>query len=164
MRYRKLAQPPSTNVFNYQGGDYTFGNGSSDFWINVPDAPAQAALTRMYLFLGDWFLDTSDGTPWNTQVLGHYTRNTRDPAIQSRILGTQGVKAILAYSSNVARDTRAFTVNAEIDTIYGAISIPTSPASISSLIPVNVMIPTISGIVQVGQTLVATDGMWTNIR
>jgi hypothetical protein len=164
MRYRKLAQPPNINVFNYQGGDYVMGHGSSDFWINVPDAPAQAALTRMYLFLGDWFLDTSDGTPWNTQVLGHYTRNTRDPAIQSRILGTQGVKAILVYSSNVARDTRAFTVNAEIDTIYGAISIPTSPANISSLIPVNVMIPTISGIVQVGQTLVATDGMWTNIR
>jgi hypothetical protein len=117
-------QAPGTNVFNYTGGDYAFGNGSADFWIDVPDAPAQAALTRMYLFDGDWFLDTSDGTAWNTQVLGHYTANTRDPAIQSRILGTQGVKAILSYSSNVVRDTRAFTVNAEFDTIYGAAAIP----------------------------------------
>ena len=124
MRYRKLAQVPGTNVFNFTGGDYTFGNGAADFWINVPDAPAQAALTRMYLFLGDWFLDTSDGTPWNTKVLGYYTANTRDPVIQSRILGTQGVSAILSYSSNVVRDTRAFTVNAQLDTIYGAASIP----------------------------------------
>jgi hypothetical protein len=126
LRYRKLSQPSSANVFNYQGGDYLFGHGSADFWINVPDAPAQAALTRMYLFLGDWFLDTSDGTPWNTRVLGHYTANTRDPAIQSRILGTQGVKAILSYSSNVVRDTRAFTVNSELDTIYGKAAIPGS--------------------------------------
>lgn len=124
MRYRKLVQAPSTNVFNFQGGDYSFGRGTSDFWIDVPDAPAQAALTRMYLFLGDWFLDTSDGTPWNTRVLGHFTANTRDPAIQARILGTQGVKAILSYSSNVNRDTRAFTVNAELDTIYGRAAIP----------------------------------------
>jgi hypothetical protein len=124
MRYRKLAQLPNVNVFNYQGGDYSFGHGSADFWINVPDAPAQATLTRMYLFLGDWFLDTSDGTPWNTKVLGHFTRNTRDPALQARILGTQGVKAILSYSSNIVRDTRAFTVNAELDTIYGAAAIP----------------------------------------
>ncbi len=124
MRYRKLAQTPGTNVFNFQGGDYTFGAGAADFYIDVPEAPAQAALTRMYLFLGDWFLDTSDGTPWNTQVLGYYTANTRDPVIQSRILGTQGVSAILSYSSNVVRDARSFTVNAQIDTIYGAAAIP----------------------------------------
>ena len=124
MRYRKLSRTPGTNVFNYTGGDYSFGHGAVNFFINVPDAPAQAALTRMYLFLGDWFLDTSDGTPWNTKVLGHYTANTRDPALQARILGTQGVKAILSYSSNVNRDTRAFTVNAELDTIYGVAPIP----------------------------------------
>ena len=123
MRYRKLAQMPGTNVFNFTGGDYTFGNGATDFWIDVPDAPAQAALTRMYLFLGDWFLDTSDGTPWNTKVLGYYTANTRDPVIQSRILGTQGVSAIISYSSNVVREARSFTVNTQIDTIYGAASI-----------------------------------------
>src|SRR5258708_2856284 len=105
MRYRRLAQSPGTNVFNFTGGDYSFGRGSSDFFINVPDAPAQACLTRMYLFKSDWFLDTSDGTDWNTRVLGHFTTNTRDPAIQSRILGTQGVKAILSYSSNLVRDT-----------------------------------------------------------
>lgn len=123
MRYRKLAQPPNTNVFNFQGGDYSFGHAAADFWTNVPDAPAQAALTRMYLFLGDWFLNTSDGTPWDTQVLGKYTSNTRDPALQSRILGTQAVKAILSYSSNVNRDTRAFTVNGQLDTIYGPATI-----------------------------------------
>jgi hypothetical protein len=124
MRYRKLAQAPGTNVFNSTGGDYTFGRSAADFWIDTPEAPAQAALTRMYLFLGEWFLDTSDGTPWNTQVLGYYTANARDPALQSRILGTQGISAIRSYSSNVVRDARSFTVNAQLDTIYGAAAIP----------------------------------------
>jgi hypothetical protein len=124
MRYRKLRQPPHTNVFNFMGGEYSFGHGALDFYIDVPEAPAQAALTRMYLYQGDWFLDTSDGMPWNTQVLGHKTFNTRDPAIRSRILGTQGVTGISSYSSNVNRDQRAFSVNAEIDTVYGKAKIP----------------------------------------
>ncbi|MGO4738658.1 hypothetical protein AB4099_19070 [Bosea sp. 2KB_26] len=109
MKYRKLSPD----------GDYVFGGGTADFWKDVPDAPAQAVQTRLQLFQGDWFLDANEGMPWRTQVLGNRTANTRDPAIRSHVLGTQGVTGIAAYSSNLNRDTRAFSGGMTIDTIYG---------------------------------------------
>ena len=109
MRYRKLDA----------NGDMMFGRQQADFWRDVPDAPAQAVWTRLQLYLGDWFLDTSDGTPWRTQVLGKYTGSTRDPVIQTRTLGTLNVTGITAYASQVNRDTRDFNVQTTIDTAYG---------------------------------------------
>ena len=110
MRYRKLDQ----------NGDMMFGRQQGDFWRDTPEAPAQAVWTRLQMYLGDWWLDINDGTPWRTQVLGKYTGRTRDPAVQNRILGTQNVTGISAYSSQVNPDTRTFDVQATIDTIYGA--------------------------------------------
>ncbi len=110
MRYRKLDA----------NGDYTFGQGQSDFWRDVPDAPAQAALTRLFLFQSDWFLDSREGMPWKTQVLGNRTAATRDPTIRNHVLGSQGVTEITEYSSTLDRDTRRFGVVMTISTIYGA--------------------------------------------
>ena len=76
-------------------------------------------MTRLELFLGEWFLDTSAGTPYLTKVLGKYTESTRDATLRSRILGTTGVKSLLAYGSQLNRDTRIFSVQATVDTIYG---------------------------------------------
>lgn len=109
MRVRKLDE----------NGDYSFGKGAKDFWRDVPDAPAQCARTRLYLFQGEWFLDSTEGTPWETEVLGKYTGSTRDPVIRTRVLGTQGVKEILEYDSQLDRDSREFAVQLTIDTIYG---------------------------------------------
>jgi hypothetical protein len=104
-------------------GDMQFGSGQNNFWRDVPDAPGQLAQTRMALWLGQWFLNVTDGTPWLTKVLGKYTGSTRDAAIQARILGTTGVKSILAYASQLNRDTRVWDVQCTIDTIYGQITI-----------------------------------------
>lgn len=109
MRYRALS--PS--------GDYTFGQGRANFLVNSPATVAQAVLTRLLLLQGEWFLDTSDGTPYATQVLGTGTQATRDQAIKSRVLDTQGVTGIVAYASQVNADTRGFSVQMTIDTTYG---------------------------------------------
>lgn len=109
MRYRKLDTD----------GDMVFGGGQAAFYRDVPEAPAQAAMTRLQLYEGEWFLDTRDGTPWKTKVLGKHTAASRDPVLRARILGTTGVKGITAYASQVNRDTRTFSVQATIDTIYG---------------------------------------------
>lgn len=113
MRYRKLDA----------NGDYSFGHSAADFWVDVPDAPAQAVKTRLHLDQGEWFLDAAEGTPWRTKVLGKRTESTRDAVIRSRILGTQGVTGISAYFSDLGRDARAFTAGATIDTIYGRTAI-----------------------------------------
>lgn len=113
MRYRKLTD---TN-------DYSFGHGEADFYKDVPEAPAQAVLTRLMLFRGQWFLDKTAGTPWNTQVLGKYTLSSRDPVIRARVLDTAEVTEIQAYYSVYNPNTRQFTVGMRITTSYGEISI-----------------------------------------
>jgi len=125
VRYRKL----SANQ------DMQFGHSQADFWRDVPDAPAQAVLTRLNLWKGEWFLDTSDGTPWQTQVLGNRTNAVRDPVLQSRLLGTTGITELVSYASQVNRDTRGFAVQATLNTRYGGIAI-SLPVTLAASVPV----------------------------
>ncbi|KWE70566.1 hypothetical protein WL77_12250 [Burkholderia ubonensis] len=113
MRYRRLDP----------GGDYTFGGGAADFLANTPETVAQAVLTRLRLLRGEWFLDTTAGMPWATDVLGKYTSGTYDAAIRQCILGTQGVTEIASYSSSVEPETRKLSVTATINTIYGTTTV-----------------------------------------
>jgi hypothetical protein len=109
MRYRALDA----------NGDSTFGSGRTAFLVNSPAAVAQLVQTRLLLMTGEWFLDTTEGTPYSTEILGRGTTTTYDPAIQDRILGTEGVISIDTYSSDLNRATRRLTVNATISTIFG---------------------------------------------
>lgn len=111
MRYRALDAD----------GDYQLGRSAQDFLQDSPDAVAQAVKTRLLLLRGEWFLDVTEGTPYATEILGTGTTPTYDLAIRSRILGTKGVTAISSYES--ARNGRALTVSATIDTAYGRASV-----------------------------------------
>ena len=113
MRYRKLDA----------NGDMTFGRGQADYYRDVPEAPAQAIKTRLALRLGEWFLDVTDGTPYDTEILGAHTQNTRDAAIRERIEGTQGVVSLDAFSSTFDPNLRAFSVAATVTTAYGPVSV-----------------------------------------
>ena len=83
-------------------------------------------LTRLKLLKGEWFVDVSQGIAWLTDVVGVRTAGTRDRAIRNCILGTQGVKSIVSYSSSVVG--RAFTASVTIDTIYGEAGLSLSRA------------------------------------
>ncbi len=109
MRYRKLTAD----------GDYSFGGGQLDFYRDVPEAVGQAVETRLLLFLGEWFLDIDEGTPYLQGVLGKHSKETADITIQTRILNTQGMVDISDYVSVIDGETRGMTVSATIDTIYG---------------------------------------------
>lgn len=111
MRYRKLDA----------GGDMTFGLQQSDFYRDVPEAPAQAVLTRLRLLRGEWFLDISKGVPYQGGVLGKYTSKSADPIIRDTILKTPGVSGIASYESSFNPDTRVFTIAGVVDTIYGPV-------------------------------------------
>lgn len=110
MRYRKLTPD----------GDYSFGGGQLDFWRDVPDAVAQAVQTRLLLWLGEWFLNIEDGTPYMVSILGKHSQADADATIQDRILNTQGIVDIAVYSSSVDPNTRIMAVpNITVNTIYG---------------------------------------------
>lgn len=116
MRYRKQDA----------NGDYVFGGSANDFLVNSPNAVAQAVLTRLRLLQGEWFLDTTVGMPWATQVLGKNTQGTADAAIRSCILGTTGVTEITDYASSFDSIKRKLTVTVTINTFYGSTTIETT--------------------------------------
>lgn len=64
-------------------GDYTFGSGDDTWLINSPEAVAQAVKTRFELWYGQWFLDTTEGTPWIQSVLGKQKPETYNLATVS---------------------------------------------------------------------------------
>lgn len=108
MRYRKLSPT----------GDYTFGSQQNDFYRDQPEAVGQAVRTRLELRLGEWWLDVTDGTPHQTQILGAHTQGTRDPALTARILLTQGVTLLDNYNS-VLTPERNLLVGGTVTTVYG---------------------------------------------
>lgn len=116
MRYRILTSDD----------DYSFGNGQLDFYNNVPAAVGQAVETRLLLFLGEWYLDITAGTPYFQGVLGKHSQAEADATIQQVALGTTtddgttiAVTDLSSYLSTIDPDTRAMDVELAIDTIYG---------------------------------------------
>lgn len=109
MRYRKLS--PS--------GDYTFGNGQADFYRDVPEAVGQACETRLTLWLGEWFLDITVGTLYLQGILGKHSIELANVTVQQRALGTQGLSDLTNFVSAIDPDSREYSVQFSIDTIYG---------------------------------------------
>lgn len=113
MRYRALDAD----------GDFTFGRSEANFLINSPAAVAQSVLTRLRLWQGEWFLDTTEGTPWSQQILGRNTQAIYDLAIRTRVLDTDGVTSIADYSSSLDAAARKLTVTMKINTAFGETSL-----------------------------------------
>lgn len=109
MRYRRLSET----------GDMTFGSQQADFLRNTPETVAQAVVTRLNLWAGEWFLDQADGTPYVQAALGKYTSQTIEPAIRQRILETENVTGIAAFDLQFDPDNRKVTIQAMIDTAFG---------------------------------------------
>ncbi|MEB3790441.1 hypothetical protein [Acinetobacter sp. IK40] len=109
MRYRKLSSD----------GDYVFGSGKNDFLVNTPGTVAQAILSRLKLWLGEWFADTADGTGWNQSIVGKHSKNLYELTLRQRVLETPGVVNIMDFQSSLDPDTRRLTVTMTVNTVYG---------------------------------------------
>ncbi|WP_227136594.1 thioredoxin domain-containing protein [Kosakonia radicincitans] len=104
-------------------GDYTFGRGDDTWLINSPEAVAQAIKTRFLLWYGQWFLDTTTGTPWIQSVLGKQKPEIYNMAIRQRILDTAGVDSISDFNTTVNSATRRVSFTATVNTIYGTTTV-----------------------------------------
>lgn len=104
-----------------EAGDMTMGRGSSCFLADTPDAIAQNVMTRLALWRGSWFLDTTEGTPWLQEILGKH--EAVESVLRARILETPGVTEISKFESILNPDTRTIRISAEIVTRYGTANI-----------------------------------------
>ena len=102
-------------------GDMQFGRSLADFTTDTPKGVAQLVGTRLKLWSGEFFADTSDGMLWATDVLGNRTTPIYNTAIRDRILSTHGVYEITKYSSILSN--RKLTVTSTITTDYGTATV-----------------------------------------
>jgi len=109
MRYRKLDKD----------GDYVFGSSRNDFLINSPEAVAQAIMTRLRLWMGEWFADTSDGTGWSQSIVGKQPKNLYELTLRQRVLETPGVLSIEDFKSMLEPNARRLTVSMTVNTVFG---------------------------------------------
>lgn len=109
MRYRKLDS----------NDDFSFGSSLKQFHVNTPEAVGQAILTRLRLWIGEWFADRKDGTGWNQSILGKQTKNLYEMTLRQRVLQTFGVLSIENFESLMDATTRRLTVSMTVNTIYG---------------------------------------------
>lgn len=80
----------------------------------------QTIRTRLRLFLGEYFRDITDGTPWFEQILGKGTsQSAREAALRNRIARTPGVIRLTSFSTDFDLNTRKLTVTASVLTSFG---------------------------------------------
>jgi hypothetical protein len=122
--------------------DMTFGRGKNDYLVDItgnPVAVAQAIKTRLLLFLGEWWEDLDDGLPLWQQILGSRLRNKAvvDQILVKRIKETRlpdgeyPVLDVLNVESTYDGDTREYSFECEVDTIYGQLTVTNSGMEVS---------------------------------
>lgn len=110
MRYRKLSPD----------GDYTFGNQQLDFHIDTPEAVAQVIKTSLQMWIGEWYLDVTDGTAYPEGVLGKHSKAEADATLVARIRQCQGVVDVQNFTSVIDEGRRQYSsIAANVNTIYG---------------------------------------------
>ena len=111
MKYRRLDE----------NEDYTIGR-RDEMYVGT-EAVAQAVKTRLLLLLGEWWENRQDGTPLFVKVLGQRLRVDETPdeidlVFSERISGTQGVSEITRFESKIDAESRAYTAEITIKTVY----------------------------------------------
>ena len=84
----------------------------------------QTIRTRLRLFLGEYFRDVTDGTPWFQEILNKQTSmDVREARLRERISGTPGVLQLTSFSTDFDIDNKTYTVNASVLTSYGLLTV-----------------------------------------
>ncbi len=104
-------------------GDPMRGQGTSNFLSDI-NAVTQIIVTRLKLFQGEWFEDTTDGTPMFQSLLGHpITLQAAALILRNRILGTPYVTSISSFSINFTPASRALSFAATVLTQFGTVTV-----------------------------------------
>ena len=92
-------------------GDLQFSSGV--------DAVAQTIRLKLQAFMGEWFIDLTDGVPWYQSILGQkYDQNQLLGILRDPILRVSGVSSIVSLSSIWDPGTRTATISWKVMTKF----------------------------------------------
>lgn len=98
-------------IRNFVNGDIVT---SGEHFAKGKEATRQGVIRRLRLFLGEYFLDATDGTPWFNGILGKTDQDFAEAALKRRIITTQGVIGISSFSLLIEQRERRIVVQAEV--------------------------------------------------
>lgn len=122
---------PNIFIYRQQAGPFfepQWGNGLANFLVNVY-AVAQAVLTRLSLFSGEWWESVLDGTPWFQEILGvgGATQQKLSLVLQNRVLGTPYVTGVSNVAVLIDTPNRTFSFSCTVQTAFGQTQITYTP-------------------------------------
>jgi hypothetical protein len=91
--------------------DLTIAKGDLAICATDTEAIAQTIAVRLKTLEGEWFLDTTIGIPYLSEILGH-KRSDRllRTCVTQEILAVAGVKELTDFSFDHDRDSRSVTI------------------------------------------------------
>ena len=93
---------------------------SGEQFVDSAEEIAQTVRTRLKLFLGEYFRNINDGTPWFQNILGKgQSLDVKDATIKRRVLQTPGVISIFDFNTDFDLQLRTYSVSMGIVTEFG---------------------------------------------
>jgi len=115
---KDLALDLNTNDLLVQNYDLSLADGI--------DQIRQKLKIRLQFFYGEWYLDTTQGIKYFDEIfIKNPTLSRVQSILKSVITDTVGVNELLSMTVNLDNTKRQLTVNFEINTIYGNITMST---------------------------------------
>lgn len=98
-------------IRNFVNGDIVT---SGEHFAKGKEATRQGVIRRLRLFLGEYFLDATDGTAWFNGILGKTDQDFAEAALKRRIITTPGVIGISSFLLTIEQTERRIVVQAEV--------------------------------------------------
>ena len=103
--------------------DIVLDEDGSIFMIDNAERVAQQILITLRFWFGEWFLDTTDGTPYLEYILVKSPNmNHIRQILTERIQSVEGVVAVQSMSLEFNRQERHLAVEYEANTNYGLVT------------------------------------------
>jgi len=102
--------------------DLVVGDGDFTTTQNLAESLRQKLSITLKMWQGEWFLDTTYGTPYRQSILGKPRTQPEVDAIFLSVIGeySSEIQSIDFFESNYNRDARDFDLNFEVTAIDGS--------------------------------------------
>ncbi len=112
------------NIWITDDGDFEHDSTTNNLKIvDGREEIRQIILANLETFEGEWFLDTTIGVPWFSEILQkNISLNKVDGIIIGVISSSRGVVSLLSYESSVDAKARTYSMEFVAQTAYGILN------------------------------------------